>query len=393
MRKPILLFYAFILSGIFAVTAQAFPPPVRPPFVRQYHLRKLPTVSTPKVRTPVFQPQPARPVLTSATHTDLTRAVSSATLATLATPVTPAEPLWKPPTPPFEDEPFPMADAVFKRLEQRALANPLAAPAEPDDPLARSRLRETYATHQPPDAVLHVFMQEKDRLTNFSAQNQLSLFTQLEGELFDSLCKIEKDASFPRPTLTVMQKEFVKQSLVGRVRWPDIWATAEMDTTRWPFVSSEEHATLAAPMQFQPDLVVVVINDDEEVVKQAVKQLHPYAGKIFSAYDADEILHIIHILKYQHMRPHYIVSDGMIGRFTTDQDIKKMIKQAFPDIADTLGFIMLSDGFLDFYARNNGYVSCLTRIGDHFADVSQLIARLEEKYHIQDAINQIPFSE
>ena len=391
MQRAIFLFSAILLPMIFANTGYAFPPPVRPPFVRNYRLRKMPTVSTPKVRTPVFQPQPARPVLTSVpsvVHTDLTRAVS----ASARTSLLPSnEPLWQPPAPPFEDEPFPMADAVFKRLEARALANLPAAPTEPDDPLARSHLAETYATHQPPDAVLHVFMQEKERLTHF-AQNEPALFTQLEGQLFDSLCKIEKDVSFPRPTLTVMQKEFVKQSLVGRVRWPDIWATAEMDVTRWPYVHSEENVT-AAPMQFQPDLVVIVINDDEEVVSQAIKQLRPYAGKIFSAYDSDEILHIINLLKYQHLRPHYIISDGMIGRFTTDQDIKKMIKQSFPELADTLGFVLLSDGFLDFYARNNGYVSCVTRIGDHFTNISQLIANLEEKYHIQDAVNQIPLSE
>ena len=74
----------------------------------------------------------------------------------------------------------------------------------------------------------------------------------------------------------------------------------------------------------------------------------------------------------------------------SDRDIKLALKKSFPEIAQEMGFIILSDGILDFYAQRNGYVSYITRKEDHFENLDRLIGGLEEKYHIQDAIRQIP---
>jgi len=298
----------------------------------------------------------------------------------------------------FENESFSMADAVFDRLiaTQKAAAKkealnrlvtvPTVTPK--NESSVSCHAWRAYQRHQTPQDLQRVFGRDMQLLARLTSQEEL--FCALEIQLFDLLTTLEKQADFPPELLLKMKEAFVKISLAGRVRWPQVWENISADTARWPFVESIQAAENAPAWQFEPDMVVIVINDDEGVAISIVNKLLPYAGTILSAYDIADLRRVMASLKYRNLRPHYIISDGMIGRHVTDKDIKQEIIQTFPELADSLGFILVSDSFLGAYARNNGYVSFIHRYDDRFTDFPSLLAYLEEKYHIQQVINQIP---
>lgn len=300
-----------------------------------------------------------------------------------------ATPLPKRPENPFQDEEFIMADAVFERLAsaERARRMEVLFPQEKAS-FPPSRAMQAWQERSAPEAQRSLFLEEARQLENLAATDPAH-YNYLEGQLFDLLCQWKNTSYFSEDTFFQLQQALFPFSLAARLRWPQAWALSSQDSTRWPFVNP--HETLAAgPLTFQPDLVVLIINDNEEVARAAANQLQNYAGHIFVAYNMQELNHFINRMKAQHLRPHYIISDGAIGHTVSDQDIKLTLKKSFPAIAQEMGFIILSDGLLDFYAEHNGYVSYLTRMEDHFENLDRLIGGLEEKYHIQEVIRQIP---
>ena len=285
---------------------------------------------------------------------------------------------------PFQNDPFPMADAAYERLVS-TIYSPAVAAGKFFPPSSALR---AWHEHSAPEVQRAFFLQEVQQLKNLAATDPAH-YSYLEGQLFDLLCEWNNTSYFSEDTFFRLQQALFPHSLAARLRWPDAWARSSQDSTRWPFVNPHETLT-TGPLTFQPDLVVLIINDNEEVAQAAAEQLRHYAGHIFIAYDMGELYHFIDRMKAQHLRPHYIVSDGAIGRMVSDRDIKLALKKSFPEIAQEMGFIILSDGILDFYAQRNGYVSYITRKEDHFENLDRLIGGLEEKYHIQATIQQIP---
>ncbi len=278
----------------------------------------------------------------------------------------------------FVGETFPMADAVFTRLAATARTNAIARFSSP------SRANQAYISGKPPFLVHKFFSEEVSSLARSPMVS-----SSMEGQLFDLLCQLEKDSRFPADITTDLKKALTTRSLAARLRWPEIWAEISLDYTRWPF----QAADFTPPQNTDSlhNLIVLVINDDPEIVAQIRAQLMPYTSHILVAYDLSELERHVQGLKYRNQRPHYVITDGAIGRYETDADAKQLIKQSFPEIADAIGFVLLSDSSSLLQASRRGYVSDWERIGnDSFPNMGYLLLNLENKLHIGATINSSP---
>ncbi len=226
--------------------------------------------------------------------------------------------------PPFQEEDFHMADAVFERLVSQTYAATLPQSFSPTP----SRTRQAWERHSATPVIQHLFTQEAQELADLAQHNQPQ-YHYLEGQLFDLLCEWEKNSYFSKETFSQLQQAFFPHSLAARLYWAGDWARASQDTTRWPLVKPYD-ATASAPLAFQPDLVVVIVNDDEIIAKTAQEQLRGYAGHVLVAHDLEELSRFINIMKHQHLRPHYVIADAAIGYRYSDQDIRYRLKGSLP---------------------------------------------------------------
>ncbi len=217
-------------------------------------------------------------------------------------------------------------------------------------------------------------------------------FGQLKGELFDLAIAMEKDNDVPRDIFVQIRDAVMEVSIAARIKWRDDFIMSRRDTNpygyMWPSAEEPKY-----PENLK-HLVVIVINDMVDVVDTAANQIRDYSDEVYVAYSIGDLGEVIAELQKQNKIPHYIVNDMNLGWIDTEYNARILVKQSFPQAADKIGFVMLTDARMgDDYFQKSGYIARVRRSdGDiDFAHMGKIIANIEEKLHIQRIINNIQY--
>ncbi|MBQ4493826.1 MAG: hypothetical protein II972_04435, partial [Elusimicrobiaceae bacterium] len=144
------------------------------------------------------------------------------------------------------------------------------------------------------------------------------------------------------------------------------------------------------------NLVIIVMNDEPGIAKYIAEHLKQYCKNVFEVHTMFELKNTIEMLKQKGLRPHYFINDMNLGHTVSGADSTRVVRQAFPEIAHDIGFIMWSDSSSMYnFLNSHNYIGHVKRVEgeDSTASIKNpafYISYIESKENLFERINKIP---